>query len=199
MPVPDGFYEATFLMKNSASTRIATCSLGLLSLDVTPPDADAAADDIYAIAVAAGNPFAPGQMIDDWSFEGVSVAQGTSTGDIIGQHLQHADGTVSDSVPPSNCAVLIKKNTASGGRRYRGRLFLPPIFLNEGAVDPAGNIAGSPLTSMQNQWNSFYDDLIAGDWVPTLFHQGAGAPSPTAITSFTVQSLIGTQRRRMRS
>jgi hypothetical protein len=199
MPVPDGFYEATFLMKNTSSPRVATCSLGLLSLDVTPPDAASAATSIYNIAVGAGRPFNAASMIDDWQFLGVNMAQGTATGDILGQHLATITGSVTDNVPPSNCAVIIKKNTALGGRRYRGRFFLPSIFLNEGAVDPAGNISSSPVGTMQTQWDTFHAALLSNDWEPALFHQGAGAPVPTAISSFTVQSLIGTQRRRMRN
>jgi hypothetical protein len=130
---------------------------------------------------------------------GLQVAKGTATGDLLGQHLGSFPGTLSDNVIPSNCAMIVTKNTALGGRRYRGRMFFPPIILNEGAVDPAGNINSSPLASIQGNFDAWFDALIAGDWGPALFHQGAGAPAPTGITSFTVESLCGTQRRRMRS
>jgi hypothetical protein len=199
MPVPVGFYEATFLFSNDDSSRISTSALGFLFLGVTPPTASEAANDLQGISSGSGMPFAGGEMIDDWSFEGVSVAQGTSEGDLVGQELVTVPGTVTDSTVPMNCSLIVQKNTALGGRRNRGRMFIPPIILNDGAVDVAGNIAPGPLATIQGNFNDWYAALVAADWEPALFHQGAGAPVPTAITSFTVQSLIGTQRRRMRS
>jgi hypothetical protein len=137
-------------------------------------------------------------FIDDWTFQGVTVALGTSTGDQIGQHLGVKVGNVSDACPPSNCAVLISKNTALGGRRYRGRLFFPPVKLNEGAVDQSGNMSGGSVTDYQTTWDGFVGNLGVSQLEPVLFHQGASPPVPTPITSFTVQSVIATQRRRMR-
>lgn len=198
MPVPEGFYEATYIFKNEASPRLATFSLGFVRVDLSTPSASAAAIELRAHAVADGMPFDNAEMINDWFFEGVSVAQGTSTGDIVGQSLLSVQGTLVDASVPSNCALIVKKNTALGGRRFRGRMFVPPIILNEGAVDAAGNILTSPLASIQGNFDLWLAAMIADDWAPVLFHQGAGAPAPTAITSFTCDSLIGTQRRRMR-
>jgi hypothetical protein len=198
MPVPDGFYEATFLFRNDASPRVCTFSLGFVRIDLTSPTAVEAAQEIKDVTYADGMPFDNAEMINDWFIDGVSVAKGTSTGDIVGQALQTLQGTVVDSCVPSNCALIVKKNTALGGRRYRGRMFVPPVILNEGAVDAAGNILSSPLALIQANFDQWHAALIAADWGPCLMHQGAGAPAPTLITSFTCDSLIGTQRRRMR-
>lgn len=198
MPVPDTFYEATFLFKNDVSPRIATTALGFATTDITPPDASEAANAIHNIVRATGNVFAPGNMIDDWHYLGCHVALGTPTGDLLGELNSDIAGTLVDNAITSNCACLVTKSTALGGRRYRGRMFLPPFRLNEGAVDAAGNIAGATVTAINTSLFNTLTALATGTWFPVLFHQGAGAPDPTPITALTCQSLIATQRRRMR-
>lgn len=199
MPIPEDYYEARFLFQSNASPRVMSTACGFLRDDLTTPTASEAALEIRELSVDTGMPMDNAEYIDDYTFLGVEVALGTATGDIIGQDLLSAVGTLVDSVVPSNCAMIVQKNTASGGRRYRGRFYFPPIILNDGAVDPAGNINSTPLGTMQGNFDAWWTALVAAHWVPVLFHQGAGAPAPTPITSFTVQSLIGTQRRRMRS
>lgn len=199
MAVVDGFYEATFILKNTVSPRVATTALGFLFTDVDQPTPSEAADDLKTIVVGSGKLFAAGSMIDDWIFLGVHVAQGTPTGDLLGEANTSVTGTVVDSSPPSNCSVLVSKQTALGGRKYRGRMFLPPCHLNEGAVDAAGNILTSPLGVIQGYINTTLGALVVANWQPVLFHQGTSPPDPTPITALTAQSLIATQRRRMRS
>lgn len=199
MAVPEDFYEITLIWKAIAGAREFTCAFGAADLSVSPRTATEMANDAYIAAVTTGNPCDNASMMDDYSFLGVSVALGTSTGDIVGQHLETLAGSISDACPPVNCSLLVNKATALGGRRYRGRMFVPPCGVNEGAVDSIGTISGSTLTSNISQWSSFYDDLVADNIIPHLFHQGGGAPVPTPITAFTVQALMATQRRRMRS
>ena len=200
MPVPEDFYEATFIWKVNTSPKEMTCSLGLLDVSIGGPrSAGDMADDVYTVATTSSNIGAADSMIDEYSFLGVVVAFGTPTGDIIGQHLATVVGTVSDSPITSNCALLVNKNTALGGRKFRGRFFGPPCLLQETAVDGSGNILGAVIPTLQARWDGLYDDLIAADIVPHLFHQGLAPPVPTPITSLTVQSQIATQRRRMRS
>jgi hypothetical protein len=199
MPVPDGFYEATFLFKNNVSPRIATSSLGFLNVNLTQPSASDAADDIDNIVSASTHMFSPGLMIDDWLYLGCHVAQGTPTGDILGEANQSTAGSLADNAITSNCSLLVDKLTALGGRKFRGRMFLPPIHLNEGAVDAAGNISSGPLATIQAAINLTILALVAADYQPVLFHQGVAPPVPTPITALSAQSQIATQRQRMRS
>jgi hypothetical protein len=200
MPEPVDFFEITLIWKPVIGVREATCSFGAFDLTVgTPRSATDMADDMWTLMTTANLPCDDGSMIDDWQFNGVSVAFGTSTGDIIGQHLQVVHGTVTDNCPPNNLALLVTKNTGAGGRRNRGRMFVPPIYINEGAVDSVGVISGSTLSSNSTYWGNVIPGMAAIDVSMMLFHQGAGAPSPTGVTSLTVQALAATQRRRMRS
>lgn len=199
MPVLDGFAEATMIWKATTAPQQMTVSVGILDADPGGPrTAAAVADLMYTVFTTGGHPGAANAMIDDYQFLGVSVAVGSPTGDIVGQHLATINGSVTDSCVPSNCALLVAKNTALGGRRFRGRFFAPPSFLNEGAVDQSGNIVAANVTALQTQWDAVRSGMVAVQLEPMLFHQGASAPAPTPITSFTVQSQIATQRRRMR-
>lgn len=200
MPVPVDFYEATFILKANAATRESTCAIGCVDLSVGGPRSAAdMADDLYGMITALNSPFDNASMMDDYVFKGVSVAFGTVGGDIIGQKLLDLTGTVNDACPPINCALLVSKATASGGRRNRGRLFVPPCQINEGAVNEVGQVSGATLSTATNQWNNVVTGAAAIDVGLVLFHQGIGAPAPTAITALTVQSQLATQRRRMRN
>ena len=199
MPLPVDIYECTLLWQALAGTRVFTSAFGAGDLDLGGPrSATDMADDVFTATQGSGGLCAAAAMIDDYKFLGVSVSLGTSTGDIIGQHFATITGTVSDACPPSNFSVLVNKSTALGGRRYRGRMFAPPVWINEGAVDSVGLISGSTLSNTTTLWNNFYNSLVTADIQPVLLHQGAGAPIPTPITAFTVQALGATQRRRMR-
>lgn len=200
MPVPVGYTELTWVFKVNTSPKEMTTSLAVLDISVGGPRSVAdMASDGYTEMHDTNRPGAPGQMIDEYSLESCVAAFGTSSGDLVAQFVSHSQGTVSDSPITSNCALLVRKNTALGGRRNRGRFFAPPTLLNEGAVDASGNISSGPLASLQTLWTNLFNGLASADLEPQLFHQGAFAPSPTPVTSFTVDSLIATQRRRMRS
>lgn len=200
MPVPEDFFEVTLIWKPVIGVREATCAFGAFDLTVgTPRSAGDMADDMYDLFTTLNYPCDNASMIDDWAFLGTSVAFGTSSGDVVAQHLQTLNGTVTDNSPPNNLALLVTKNTGLGGRRNRGRMFVPPIYINEGAIDSVGIISGSTLSSNQTFWGGVITAMGAIDVSMVIFHQGAGAPAPTGVTSLTVQALAATQRRRMRS
>jgi hypothetical protein len=94
-------------------------------------------------------------------------------------------------------AVLVRKNTALGGRAGRGRLYLPGVADQQ--ITPGGILSGGFITDLQETFDAFFDELGNTNLFPLLLHQ-AGSPlsTPTPITGFSVQSVIATQRRRVR-
>lgn len=96
-----------------------------------------------------------------------------------------------------NTAVLVRKLTASGGRRGRGRMYIPG--LPEGNVATAGNITPSVVPTLQTAIDSLLTNLVAHASVErcVLFHDTAPF-TPTTITSLEVQRKVATQRRRLR-
>lgn len=106
-------------------------------------------------------------------------------------------GSSGSQAPPSNCATLVRKNTALGGRRGRGRMFLPPFNLAETSVDANGNLDGAYVSGTNSNLASW---LVTGR-SPVLLHNSEGVsppPAPTPITTLVVQTKIATQRTRMR-
>lgn len=134
-----------------------------------------------------------------------------------------APGTAAGTVLPPNVAVLIRKTTALGGRRGRGRMFLPGML--ESFADNAGNVS----TSSQGSFNTAFAAYLAAlgaaagggelPVIPLLLHnnsttttrssgggsttvtvtEGAAGPVPTVITGFQCDPKVATQRRRLRA
>lgn len=108
---------------------------------------------------------------------------------------------------PQNCAFLVDKITMQGGRRQKGRVFFPGC-LPEGDVDNIGVIGTSLMNAFQAAADTFGDycnaftenGVGAAGLGPYLLHSPGISPivAPTNITSFHVQSVISTQRRRLR-
>lgn len=119
-------------------------------------------------------------------------------------------GTRSSLSQPPNCAVLVKKLTGLGGRRQRGRLFIP-WFVTAADVGEDGNIDPAVVTTIQSAIDDLQDVLsdTGGTWThvienrfydkpwtdPTreLTHIGSSAP----VLGMRVEGQIATQRRRM--
>jgi hypothetical protein len=113
-------------------------------------------------------------------------------------------GGESAAMLPPNCALLVRKSTGLGGRRGRGRCYIPWV-VQEAAANDVGVIDGASLTVRQGDADAWLADLAAGSsgTSPTpmyLLHDtsGAGAePAPTEVTGLSVDALIATQRRRL--
>lgn len=112
-------------------------------------------------------------------------------------------------VPPPSVALLVTKNCHHSRSQRNGRLYMPGI--REDFIDAKGEIGGSYMTGLQNSFDSFLADVAGtGGLVPSIdtalrvVHVTGhtdGKPSSwdsSDISSFTVQSRVGTIRRRNR-
>lgn len=99
-----------------------------------------------------------------------------------------------------NTALLIRKLTARGGRRGRGRMYLP-WHLAAANVTETGVIPSGGVTSAQTAADAFLVALIglSGVDAMSILHATGGSPTgaPDDVTSLTVDPVIGTQRRRL--
>lgn len=200
--VPPGYDDVTWVFTCSGSTKEVTWSCGY-KWNSSPPTPAETAEDIYTWSTDTGtSPFKASLMLQDWAFEGVSVSRGTSTGPLVGQYFAHLQGTAGQLSVPMNSAILMRKNSASGGRAYRGRAFLPPIWVGEAHIDVGGNIEGAYVASVQSYMDNLFErpssETLGGKWF--LYHTILDGVSlgPTELTSWSVQSKIATQRRRLR-
>lgn len=112
-----------------------------------------------------------------------------------------------------NSAYLITKATAIGGRRGKGRMFIPGA--SETVVDLAGALSGAFRDTLQDLVDDFRAQLILNDIPMFLLHGPATewvlvdgqprrvpvagpVPDPNEVLGLTVAASVGTQRRRLR-
>jgi hypothetical protein len=128
------------------------------------------------------------------------------------EFVETIGGNILTAQAPPNLCFLIRKQTALGGRRGRGRMFLPGVA--EADVDQAGNVSEARQTGLNASFGTFHAALVTLDSPMVLLHDPATvwaledgqpvrvpvgvAPAPTVVTSLSAQAVAATQRRRMR-
>lgn len=104
-------------------------------------------------------------------------------------------GRLLSSTSP-NVAVLCKKTTALGGRRNRGRFYLPWIVAST-TINETGVVASSEVTSLQTKATLFKTDMAgAGATSPMVILHQSGSTTPALVTALTIDARVATQRRR---
>lgn len=104
-------------------------------------------------------------------------------------------GASGNNPAPPNVCHLIRKQSALGGRRGRGRMFWPCI--EEATVNHAGDVVAGDVAIRQGIVDNFYDAMLADGMQPVILHDTA-AVSPTDITALVYDSRVATQRDRLR-
>jgi len=143
------------------------------------------------------------------SLSGVTVKVGNDGPPIMGySSLAAQPGGKAQNMLPQNCALLVDKLSAEGGRRGRGRLYVPG-FLEEGRVDNVGRLDENLFSDAVASFVALEANFVPANGIdldPVLLHSpspigtlnGTPAGPPTPITSFRVQQTISTQRKRLR-
>jgi hypothetical protein len=139
----------------------------------------------------------PASVLAGWRFVGTSTTRKIGGLPVVAERLESIIGTGAGDGLVCNTGLLVRKDTAAGGRKNRGRMFVPPFNLAESAVDVGGTVTASVVAGQQTGWNEFYTAIVAAEVPPWLLHSDP-ADSPTPISSFSVQSKAATQRRRIR-
>lgn len=197
MPVPVGGFETTFIWQAIGALRQQTHTLGIVDLAEPLLDPSTVGTAVLGAFTVAGAPGNAGQFSNEYRFLGCSTMYQAELGGIVYNDPVSITGSFARPTPPINCSLLVDKRTGAGGRRGRGRMFVPPATLAEGDISSLGVILGADVTSIQASWDVFFGELEDNTLQPTLWHATApflGDP----ITSFVVQPLIATQRRRLR-
>lgn len=137
-----------------------------------------------------------GNLSVDLVFESVTFDLGSAAADNP-THDETAgfDGLSSGTSLPPNIAVLIQKRGALGGRRNRGRMYLPG--LTQSAINAAGTLDSSVVTGIQTNVDTMLSQQATAGDTPVVFHQSSPF-TPTNVGVFSVQNTIATQRTRLR-
>lgn len=196
MPIPAGFHNVEFVYRHGDATRDCTFAIGFddQRSTIVPATLGAAVNEAW---IDTGCPGQPSAYSTEWLYLGVVDTYESESGPIRYDTPEVQAGSATLAPVPINCAVLINKVTAAGGRRNRGRIFYPPVFPNEGDISALGIIQSSDVTALQTKFANFLAELDTVQIHPVLFHQ-SGAQTPTPIVDLRVQPMLATQRRRMR-
>jgi len=167
---------------------------GALTPPMTSQDVLHGIDTLLSALYAAVLPLAA--YFSGWSIKDVTPGGSIGPQDFLKSTIGY--GTVTGDNLPTQVALVVTKQTASAGRGYRGRLYVP--FPTEVCNDSSGN----PTSGYQGQVNTLATamftpfSIIPGanrvDLVPVIRHRITGAS--TNIIAWRTNRLWGTQRRR---
>jgi hypothetical protein len=194
MPTPPGFADVSMRLNLSGFARSAYITYGV---DPTSTDPDAIATQCVLAWIGAGS--MNSRLDSTVTMAEVIVRLGTDGGeDLLGSAVNASVGGLTGGAPPPNVAVLMHKRTARGGRRGRGRLFLP-WFCSDNDTNEDGTLLPALVTAVQTAGAIWLADLATRNVPMHILHspgQTAEGP-PNEVTSLVVSNLVATQRRRL--
>lgn len=171
------------------------------------PYADAQAVAVAVAGLALADITAPAMLGVTWTFVGATayVYQDGGAAE-VGESNVNSAGSMGSQSLTSNTAVLVKKRTAQSGRRGQGRMYIPGGIIAEGDVGNNGSMSAGAVAALQTRFTDFLDDLNAAfDPDEVVLWHSLGGPSGvevlpgTPVTALVVDTVVATQRRRMRS
>lgn len=197
MPIiPPGYAELSIPHRHSDLARPALVTMGLAISDVPDPS------DVNAIVQTYWDEFFQVVGDSDVAIGPGTVRVGQDGGDslaVLGT-VTHTGATGTSAAVNVGQALLVHKHTARGGRRGRGRMFIPWV-LEEINVNDVGVLATSTVTGMNSLlalWKTAAEALAWVDSFVLLHGAGESVPGlPNAILSLSADSMVGSQRRRL--
>lgn len=193
--IPVGYAQCSMVFYRDGDLEEMDCTFGVATSDLENTASD--------VALAVGHVFSSTGLPNGVHLVRVKclVAQ---EGDVpqSQEATAIANGSGTAKLLPQNCAMLWKKITGHGGRRGRGRMYLP--FVREDDCDDVGNLSSTTITAQQTTADLFLAELAdtahgAATPMVLLHHQGESlVPLPYPVTGLVVDPRIGSQRQRLR-
>jgi len=193
MIIPAGFAQLNFYFTMENTIRGAEVTWGVELLDL--------GKDAQTIADNARVAWEESLLLVQSSFirlEKVRAKLGPNSTGLAAESPSGVSGSVDSQPEAPNTAVLINKVTGVGGRRGRGRTYLPGAPTNQVGYD--GFVTEDYRDDVQAAVVLFMSKLEADDLGSVLLHAAGetATPAPSNITSTSVSTLAATQRRRLR-
>ena len=189
--VPDGFGQAVIHLEFTAGPS-NPCAI-VIGYDYLGQSAAVACGLInarWATFISGGSNWTNNLLLT-----GVTVLQ--NPGGLTAATAQTANGADGNPANPPNVAVLIRKNTATGGRRGRGRMYMPGVA--QVAQLEGGFLTTAFQAAAQAGANTLLSGMATDDTPMVVLHDTLAGGIPAGVTSLTVQTILATQRRRIRS
>ena len=207
MTIPVGFGQATILMSGNGLPTGGAVVLGFEN--ELGSSAQAAAD---AYGEAWRDQVMP-LLTDDVTLDEVVVKLGPDDVGPTASSAYSTAGTIVTENTPPNTAYLVKKTSNLGGRRGRGRIYIPGV--DETKVTSDGRLEATKLGQLQTAMDAFEGEVALAGFPLMILHNPATIwvledgqprreptadpiPVPTPVLDLIVQSTVATQRRRLR-
>jgi hypothetical protein len=199
--IPNNFANLTWIFALAGSSHQFSFSHGLAVLEIGDSGPQNLADeaaDAFQTGYGLANVYA------NWTFVRTHCLR-RDGGDLLSaDSVVNLPGTASSgSVNTPNLSMIVRKHTIRAGRQYRGRMYWPCLSLLDADVSNVGNIDSTVLGVVAGNVEDFRTAWLAEEHTNSivLLHaapkEGA-TPNPTEVTSWSVEQLCGTQRRRLR-
>lgn len=193
--IPPGYSKITFTWTLTGTTRFYQSSIEVqnLLLDGNP---SGLLSFVRTAFTGVSGPFVGGNMYNGYVLAETKITMVTLGGVLLTSSITApiTGGKVAGSPAPINTSVIVRKTVLQAGKKYRGRMLIPPMFFAESDIDAAGNI--STVSTYQAFWNNVYTAINPSQTIVLLHSDPAIAPTP--VTALTVNSKIGTIGKRMR-
>jgi hypothetical protein len=182
--IPAGSFEVAFTHQHQATLKVAVCTIGMTYTGAS------FSSDALAAEAAWGSEIMP-HLTSVWHF--VRTDWREAAGIVRSNSVNVAGGNGGAAMTPQ-VAYLARKSTALAGRKNRGRMYLPGVTETE--VDGAGLVSAAFQGDMNTAFAALITSWAGNDLTPVILHNSLEAP--TAIDQLTLESVVATQRRRLR-
>jgi hypothetical protein len=187
--IPQFFSQVNVKFSGAAAPLGMECTFGLRNPSEVAPGT--LATSIIAAWVARWLPVQTGLI----TLASVLVKNGPNDTGAQAEVASGQPGTAAVSGVPPNVALLVNKVTAVGGRKGRGRMFVPGIL--EANVDAGGIISGGSISTYITACVNFLTDLTTSGRTMVLLHADAATP-PYDLVSLSPSTKVGTLKGRLR-
>lgn len=190
--IPVGYASAEYQFRMVGDNELMLSTIGLKL------NAPATVDLANQLMGTFRTPFAT-QLATNLKLVGVKLTAGDDGDPLVFQSTNGELGFTGGGSLPQNCAFLLRKLTGLGGRRNRGRMYIPGV--NDNLVDELGVVTSAGLATLQTAASTFLTSTLALaviDDAVILHTPTVETPLPTVITTLVVDGRIATQRRRLR-
>lgn len=193
--IPPGYSKITFTWTLTGSARFFQSSVEVQNL-LTDGNPTSLLATVRSAFVSTGRPFTATNMFTGYVITDTKILMHTLGGILLtANNTTPVTGSKSGAPLPVNTSVIVRKSVAQAGKKYRGRMLVPPLYFSETDVDAVGNI-GAPLATYQTAWTGAWTDLNPS--TPIVLLHSDPLITPTPVLGLNINARIGTTGKRMR-
>lgn len=189
MLIPEDYAQVNLQFTGTGVPFGAECTFGVFAGIVTSPTAIA-----DAVAASTSDAVLESLYVDEVTLSNIHVKVGPNDTGASTDRVTLQPGTHSGAPGHAGASFLIKKMTNLGGRKGRGRMYLPGIA--EESIITGGLMDGAFISAASTVLDDFLEALDTYEIPMQLLHSDATVP--TVVVSLVGDSRAATQRRRQR-